>query len=56
MKVQETQIRTFEGLVDQIDEFDIGARAAVILTNLQVNRAGAMDSRPGYLLVSFEEG
>lgn len=51
----EQQVRDFAGLADSIDDWDIGASAATILTNLQVSRTGTMESRPGWVVVEFEE-
>lgn len=51
----EQQVRDFQGLTGAIDDWDIGASAATILTNLQVSKTGTMESRSGWLEVSFEE-
>ncbi len=53
-RTKETEVKEFAGLVTESDDFDIGAVAAVILTNFTLTRSAQLATRPGYVLVQFE--
>lgn len=55
MKEKVAEIQEFAGLITAVDPFDVGAAGATALTNLTCSRTAMLQTRPGYIPVTFED-